>query len=267
MPTIRLLAAFVFGYLLCRVLDSWDVVQDGCTIFKEAEHSALSQYAGSAGAEYWAWQSQGVDIGGQITALLFEKHASPEYVTLDYGCGSGTVIMNLPASERWCLEVNPLARKAAAENLDAPYRTFAKVDELPNKKFDLIISNHALEHVPCPLMSLVQLRSKLKPGGKVVFYTPSLQDEMTFQKSLKHGDQKYDAADNNHHLYVWSSQQLSNLFIVAGYQIIEAKTKSYSRTAASDAAWKTGGAAEFWKVAESENVHPQTLVVASLPDA
>ena len=54
-------------------------------------------------------------------------------------------------------------------------------------------------------------------------------------------DAAWEADDNNHHLYVWSSQQLANLFRVAGYEVVEAQTKKYSRTATSDGAWRSGG--------------------------
>ena len=94
--------------------------------------------------------------------------------------------------------------------------------------------------------------------------TPSLQDELTYQAGLQHGDQRFDDKnDNNHHLYAWSSQQLGNLFQVAGYDIVEAKTKKFSRTSRSDDAWLIGGAESFWSVAEDENRHPQSIVVAA----
>jgi len=80
-------------------------------------------------------------------------------------------------------------------------------------------------------------------------------------------DAAWGADDNNHHLYVWSSQQLANLFRVAGYEVVEAQTKKYSRTANSDGAWRSGGAEAFWVAAERENRHPQTKVVARRPAA
>lgn len=235
-----------------------------CDVYQEVENSALQQYEGSQGEEYFAWQSQNVEMGGQITALLFEPYTSETYKVLDFGCGSGTVVKNLRASERWCVEVNPMARKFSIANVKSLKKVVASVDDLPDNFFDLIISNHALEHTPCPLLTIRRLLNKLKQGGQVVFTTPSLQDELIYQRSLEHGDQKFDAKnDNNHHLYVWSSQQLGNLFQVAGYKIEEAKTKAFSRTSKTDAAWLEGGAKSFWAVAEIENRHPQTIVVAT----
>lgn len=235
-----------------------------CDVYEHVEKSALSQYSGNQGAEYWAWQSQNVETGGQITALLFQPYTSETYKILDFGCGSGTVVKNLRASQRWCVEVNPMAREVAIKNIGDDRKVVAYTDELPDNFFDLIVSNHALEHAPCPLASLHKLFYKLKSGGQIVFITPSLQDELTFQQSLEYGDQKFDREnDNNHHLYAWSSQQLGNLFQVAGFEVVEAKTKRFSRTAQTDEAWLKGGADAFWLVAEEENRHPQTIVVAT----
>ena len=250
-------------YAGCEASAEW---RDG-SILRAVEASAAAQYTGEGGKAYWAWQQTGVDVGGKITALLFADYASPNKVTVDVGCGSGTVIANLEASEKWCVELNPLAREYALKVPNGPSHAFATVDELPDDRFDLVTSNHALEHTPCPLVLLRKLLPKLKKGGMAVFMVPSLQDEMIYQKSLRLHDTAWGADDNNHHLYVWSSQQLANLFRVAGYEVVEAQTKKYSRTANSDGAWRSGGAEAFWVAAERENRHPQTKVVARRPAA
>ena len=42
-------------------------------------------------------------------------------------------------------------------------------------------------------------------------------------------DTAWGADDNNHYLYVWSSQQLANLFRVAGYEAVDKNlSKKYS---------------------------------------
>ena len=40
-------------------------------------------------------------------------------------------------------------------------------------------------------------------------------------------DTAWGADDNNHHLYVWSSQQLANLFRVAGYEVVDEKVLAW----------------------------------------
>lgn len=270
----QLCLAFLLGLYVGRCSLKLETKQRGetktrysdCFELEVVEKMASGQYTGDLGKEYWAWQSNNIDIGGRITAALFQNYSQPGYTVLDVGCGSGTVIQNVPARERWCVEVNPLARAVAAKSVGATDRVFASIDELPDQRFDLIISNHALEHVSCPLLFVRKLQKKLKSGGKVVFATPGLQDELTYQMSLKYGDQGYDEqGDNNHHLYAWSSQQLANLFKIAGYEVLEARTRLYSRTPEADEAWQLGGERAFWPIAERQNRHPQTMVVARHP--
>ena len=40
-------------------------------------------------------------------------------------------------------------------------------------------------------------------------------------------DTAWGADDNNHYLYVWSSQQLANLFRVAGYEVVDEKVLAW----------------------------------------
>ena len=40
-------------------------------------------------------------------------------------------------------------------------------------------------------------------------------------------DTAWGADDNNHYLYVWSSQQLANLFRVAGYEVVDKKVLAW----------------------------------------
>jgi SAM-dependent methyltransferase len=84
----------------------------------------------------------------------------------------------------------------------------ATVDDLPSDvEFDVIISHHALEHLDNPLGQLEQLRSRLKPGGKMVFVVPS---------ELWPKQRVYLPGDINQHLYTWTPLTLGNLFDRAG---------------------------------------------------
>lgn len=250
-----------------RLLTQMDT-NDECTVEQRELHRINSAARKQYSNDYWAWQSNNVIIGGQITALLFAPFVSDNMSAVaDIGCGSGTVVNNLHVADKWCVEVNPFARAHIGKTL--PHLTAVDtVDRLPNGRFDLIISNHALEHTPCPLLLIAQLRHKLKRGGRLVITVPGLQDELV---SLEEHHRKtgtyFKPAEQHHHLYVWGPQQLGNLFKVAGYDVIDAKIKKYSRTQAGDDAWKTGGAAAFWRIAERENRHPQTMVVAQRPAA
>jgi len=209
-------------------------------------------------SKYWEWQSKGVDLGGKIQAeVLFQDYINENDIVLDFGCGSGTTIKNIKCREKAGFEINPYAVKYNTEVNEI--KTYTELDDIPNNYFDVIISNHALEHVPTPYETLLILREKLKTGGKLIIYVPSMEDELT---KLHNQNNTYDTNDRDNHLFGWNYQLLSNLVIKCKYKLIDAKTKPYSRTANSDNAYMQGGRDAFINIATKENIHPQTFVYA-----
>jgi hypothetical protein len=82
------------------------------------------------------------------------------------------------------------------------------IDTVPDDWADIIISNHALEHVLCPWCELKRLLPKLKKGtGKIVFVVPA----------AGRSDDWTGAPDVNFHIYTWSPKTLGNLFTSAGF--------------------------------------------------
>ena len=85
---------------------------------------------------------------------------------------------------------------------------FESVEQLPEAVIDVVISNHALEHVPSPYDVLSALRRKLKNTSLVVFVVPH---ECTHKN--------WKPNDINMHLYTWNRMTLGNLFVTAGYAV------------------------------------------------
>ena len=208
--------------------------------------------------EYWNWQSSNVDLGGKIQAeVLFQDYIKSSDKVLDFGCGSGTTLRNLNCAERVGFEINPYAIKYNIEQ--NRINTYSSLDEIQDKYFDVIITNHALEHTPTPYEDLLKLNNKLKFGGKIIIYVPSMEDELN---KLNKQNNNYDITDRDNHLFNWNYQLLGNLLIKCKFKLLECCTKPYSRTANSDNAYITGGKQLFIEVAKEENVHPQTFVYA-----
>jgi hypothetical protein len=84
--------------------------------------------------------------------------------------------------------------------------------ELPDNWADVIISNHALEHVENPFKELTILYGKLQKGGKIIFVVPNERKN------------KYTPGDINQHLYTWSEMTAGNLFTRAGFHVIQVET-------------------------------------------
>ena len=159
-------------------------------------------------AKYWEYQRPIGEIGGELDLEKFELHVKATDVVLDYGCGGGFLLARLECRERIGIEPSRVAR-AHAELLGLTvYKSPAEVQD---SSIDVVISNHALEHVERPLDALRELRPLLKSGGRLVIAVPL--DDWRSQKAPR-------AGDPNHHLYTWTPLLLANLLGEAGFQVL-----------------------------------------------
>lgn len=164
-------------------------------------------YDAESGARYFAWQRAVGEFGGWANASKFLEFMAPEDRVVDFGCGGGYLLAQLPQSEKRGIEVSDAARATAQSN---GITTVASAAELPSDWADIIISNHALEHTLHPLVELQALRRVLKPGGRIVMVVPN---EGVFRR--------WDPSDRNHHLYTWAPLNLGHLFTEAGFVVDE----------------------------------------------
>lgn len=169
-----------------------------------------THYQGDLGADYYEWQKEIGALGGFLNARKFESLVKPEDTVVDFGCGGGYLLANLDAKEKIGIEPNPTARdEANARGI----KCVAAPEEIPAGTADIIVSNHALEHVLNPHGELSNLREALKPGGRLAICIPMDRSKRAF-------DGTYDI---NHHLYGWTPLLLANLVGEAGFEVAEAK--------------------------------------------
>jgi len=175
-------------------------------LIKQQPTSKSAHYS----AEYFDWQKNIGAFGGRANLFKFREFIKPSDAVIDFGCGGGFLLHNIECSVKTGIELNPAARQRASEN---GIMAYSGVKELDDDCADVIISNHALEHVFSPYDELKQLSKKLKPGGLIVFVVP-------------HEDtrEEFNPQDINQHLYTWNQQTLGNLFKAAGFdvQLVEA---------------------------------------------
>jgi len=162
-------------------------------------------YAGESGERYFSWQAQSGGVAGILNARKFAPYVGPELVVLDFGCGGGYLLKHLACARKIGIEVNPAARRAAHAN---GIEVYESLHELDDEVVDVIISNHALEHVPFPIEVLRQAKAKLKASGTLVIVVPI--DDWRTQRVFK-------ATDINHHLQTWTPQLFGNMLVEAGF--------------------------------------------------
>jgi SAM-dependent methyltransferase len=155
---------------------------------------------------YFDWQRTVGEFGGKANQFKFAEHVRPTDIVLDFGCGGGYLLKNLDCNRRIGVEINPAAASIATESGVACH---ASLDTVPNATVDIVISNHALEHVRNPLDTLQVLRKKLMPKGVLVIVVPC---ESTTQP--------FDPNDINQHIYTWNPQLLGNLAMQAGFEVV-----------------------------------------------
>lgn len=182
-------------------------------------------YEGAAGVEYASGRfTPAMAFGRRYQAHHFRRHVLPQDRVLDFGCGDGSVLRELQARERFGVEINPQCR-AAVESANGcavpPVRLFRTIEEVPARSVDVVISNHALEHVPHPLRTLAELHRVLVPGGRLVVVVP-------FDDWRGPANRRWRADDRDHHLYTWSPANLGNLVTEAGFAVRDVELHAFA---------------------------------------
>ncbi|MGP1581070.1 MAG: class I SAM-dependent methyltransferase [Wolinella sp.] len=111
-------------------------------------------------------------IAEQIRAKIpLDKH----FRVLDYGCGTGELLLALQPYVSWLLGVDTSAgmvkrflekmKEAGLENISAQVLDFG---EIPHGEFELVICSMVLHHIPDPILYLRELERLITPGGYLV---------------------------------------------------------------------------------------------------
>ncbi len=170
-------------------------------------YGASERYLEARGEDYFTYQRTVAQSRGALLALKFENYVKPGFCVLDFGCGGGYLLKALNCGQKIGVEINPAARSQAAAN---GIRCHSTLETVEDGIADVVISNHALEHVPFPIEALRQIRRKLKPTGTLALCVPF--DDWRTQR-------RYDPQDVNHHLHTWTPLLLGHTLAEAGFQV------------------------------------------------
>ncbi len=179
---------------------------------------------------------------------------------LDIGCGSGLSLLEARAigAEVRGIEADPNVRRIADE-LGLAIHIGSLLDEpFGGEKFDLVVLNQVIEHVPDPALTLERLRTRLRRGGRIVLVFPNVE-------SLWHR-LSGDSWINWHvpyHLHHFSRGGFRRMAARLGYEVRSVRTITPNlwtilQIRASRSRVERGMPSPIWAVPESP-VQSQTL--------
>lgn len=157
--------------------------------------------------KYFDWQKQVGMFGGKANMFKFEEYIHGAVDVLDFGCGGGYLLDNITTTGRKVgIEINPAARAEAESKGIECFPDFTKMND---SSIDVVISNHALEHVENPVQVLKEFKRVLKDGGVAVVVVPHESSKVV------------NMNDHNLHLFTWTPQNLVNLFATCGFELFD----------------------------------------------
>jgi len=134
---------------------------------------------------------------------------------LDVGCGAGEWLLKM-RERGWSVEGCDFDRHA----VEVARQSGLKVEcgplekqNYPANSFDAVTLNHVIEHIPDPHHILAECFRILKPGGKLVLFTPNNASlgRRIFKESWR-------GLEPPRHLHLFSMQSMHGILAAAGFQ-------------------------------------------------
>lgn len=150
---------------------------------------------------------------GQQLSRLVAAGLRPEHDVLDYGCGGGTLVRFLqqrgyPSTHGYDQYSDAFADRSVLE-----------------RKYDFVVSQDVLEHVPDPWEFLHEVARLLKPGGIAAIGTPNAESI-----DLKDPEQRVHTLHQPYHRHIWSKRKLLTLGEELGWKLLKYYPTMYANT-------------------------------------
>lgn len=157
-------------------------------------------------------QESGTYALQQYAQFLLSQVLRPGQRVLDYGCGSGALVQMLRQSQ---VDAIGLETSAGARQFCLERRGFTlqgSLDEIPAGSVDVITMIEVIEHLTDPHDALLQLSTRLKPGGQLLVTTPNRSG---LRARIDGG--LWREAAKKFHVVLFDDQSLEHLLLGTGY--------------------------------------------------
>eukprot|EP00243_Klebsormidium_subtile_P005518 TRINITY_DN2220_c0_g2_i1.p1 TRINITY_DN2220_c0_g2~~TRINITY_DN2220_c0_g2_i1.p1 ORF type:complete len:306 (-),score=4.42 TRINITY_DN2220_c0_g2_i1:503-1420(-) len=169
---------------------------------------------------YFDWQSKVAATNAKYQAQATQQFIQSGDTVFEIGCGGGFSLALIDAEEKFCLEINPIARAKHASSIRSSGSWTDLASIMPPEGVDFIYSWDSLEHHPSPIDTLICASGFLKPGGRILISVPFDHAGMGNPKidSEVYG-RRYFPKDISFHLFTWNPLLLGNLLTAAGFEV------------------------------------------------
>lgn len=133
---------------------------------------------------------------------------------LDFGCGAGGFLCK--AEKIASIAAGVEVERRMLQHWKGRLRLHANLDSVVDV-FDLITAFHVIEHLPDPRTTLIDLRSRLADGGRVVIEVPNSEDALL---TLYDCDAFQRFTYWSQHIFLFNSETLRRLAIQSGYRVV-----------------------------------------------
>ena len=143
-------------------------------------------------------------LNNNKSLLQIIKSLNPKSIC-DVGCGPGFLLSSLKVKNKVGIEIDDLAANKASNFCRIYKMDLNKKIEI-NKKFDLVICYHVIEHIEKPLQLIKNLKKIIKKDGYLVIGTPDFDSAMA-----RYYKNKYRMLHDQTHISLFSLDSLCRM--------------------------------------------------------
>jgi SAM-dependent methyltransferase len=124
--------------------------------------------------ERYFWPNPYAAMSGRKRAALLSGQAIGRVLEIGCGNGSNLALLQQQGWEVAGQDIDPLAAQIATQKLGVAIDTSPiESGHFDASSFDLVLTNHVLEHVESPVSVLSEAKRILRPGGLSLNFTPN----------------------------------------------------------------------------------------------